>query len=322
VIGQSLEGRAGYLPLVSAITPTHNGSSYVAETIESVLAQDYPRIETIVADDGSTDDTPEILRRYRDRIRILRLPHRGENSARNAAIGACTGDYIAFLDHDDLWLPGKISRQVAAFQAHPLAGLCHTGYQRFDVDGPGRAIVHPDGSYQGRCFEKEFYKNGIGALTVMVRRNALPPHVFQEDIQITADYALWLDILYEREAIYIPTVLAMHRLHSGQITHGRRQRWKIYEAVSRMRLLARVRDRMSEAQHDALRRWTIETLREITCELRRQGDHGWAALGLHLLRKYGQPVSWTDQLYAAVYGGLHRLSVKGRSERRYLRLPR
>ena len=128
---------AGDLPLVSAIIPTYNGASYMAETIESVLAQDYTRIETIVADDGSTDDTLEILHRYGDRIRNLMLPHRGENAARNAAIGASTGDYIAFLDHDDLWLPDKISRQVAALQENPRAGLCHTGYQRFDAGGCG-----------------------------------------------------------------------------------------------------------------------------------------------------------------------------------------
>ena len=81
--------------MVSVITPTFNGSLHIAATIESALAQDYPNLEIVVADDGSTDDTAAVLRRYQDRTRVLALPHRGENRARNAAVVASRGVYLA-----------------------------------------------------------------------------------------------------------------------------------------------------------------------------------------------------------------------------------
>ena len=308
-------------PLVSVITPTYNGSEHIAETLESAVAQDYAPLEIIVADDGSTDRTVEIVEGYRDRVRLLRLPHGGENAARNAAIAVASGEYIAFLDHDDLWLPGKIARQVEALKANPRAGLCHTGYQRLHADGLGKEILHRDGAYEGRCFDAEFRRNGIGALTAMVRRSVLPPHVFHEDIQIAADYALWLDILFHHEAVYIPQVQGLHRQHERQITHGRRERWKIYEAVGRMRLLERVRERMGESKYLSLREWTLDTLREETYERRSQGDYGWADLGFQLLRRWGAPVPWRDRMSAAVFGQLQRLTPAGRAEQRYLRPP-
>ncbi|MBI1354546.1 MAG: glycosyltransferase [Acidobacteria bacterium] len=316
------ERSADAAPLVSVITPTYNGSRYIAETIESALSQDYPRLEVIVADDGSTDDTPRVLDGFGDRIRRLRLPHRGENPARNAAVAASRGVYVAFLDHDDLWLPGKVAAQVELLEANPRAGLCHTGYQRLHAEGLGLALVRDEENpYQGSCFEAEFRKNGIGALTAMVRRSALPPYVFHEDIQISADYALWLDILFDHEALYIPKVLALHRQHPQQITHGRRERWKMYEAVSRMRLLNRVRHRMTAGEYERLRMWTLETLREAVYERRREGDHGWAALGFRLLRKYGRTEPWRARLSSEVLGRLQRLTAAGRAESRYLKTP-
>ena len=252
---------------------------------------------------------------------MLKLPHGGENATRNAAITAADGAYIAFLDHDDIWQPGKIVRQIEALEANPQAGLCHTGYQRLHADGLGKEIVHRDGAYEGCCFEAEFRRNGVGALTAMVRRSALPPHVFHEDIQIAADYALWLDILFEHEAVYLPQVYGLHRQHDKQITHGRRERWKVYEAVARMRLLGRVSGRMPEAEHAALREWALEALREAADERRSQGDYGWAHLGFQLLSRWGAPAPWADRISTAILGRLQLLTPAGRAERRYLRPP-
>jgi glycosyltransferase involved in cell wall biosynthesis len=310
-------------PLVSVITPTYNGAKWLSDTIDSALDQDYDNLEIIVADDGSTDGTPALLEPYANRIKVLRLPHRGENSTRNAAIAESRGAYVAFLDHDDLWLPTKISEQVSAMESHPGAGLCHSGWERFGEGAVPRSqcIHEPVDLYHGRCFETIFRGNGVGALTAMIRRTALPPHVFHEDIQITADYALWLDVLFYHEAIYIPRVLAFHRVHSQQITHGRRKRWKIYEAVSRLRLLDRVRSDMTPGKYEELRRWTLETLRETTYDRQREGDDGWAALGFHLLRKNGSPAPWYHHLRSAVRYRLHSWLGQHASERRYLKRP-
>lgn len=100
-------------PLVSAIIPTYNRAHIVCEAIESVLAQTYPNVETIVVDDGSIDGTLEVLQRYGDRIRIVSQKNSGPACARNRGVAASNGSLIAFLDSDDIWLPSKLERQVS-----------------------------------------------------------------------------------------------------------------------------------------------------------------------------------------------------------------
>jgi glycosyltransferase involved in cell wall biosynthesis len=104
------EGRA--LPLVTAVIPTYNRADTVARAIDSVLGQTYPRIETIVVDDGSTDGTAAVLAGYGDRIRVVSQPNAGASAARNAGIRAASGEIVTFLDSDDRWLPAKTERQV------------------------------------------------------------------------------------------------------------------------------------------------------------------------------------------------------------------
>lgn len=99
-------------PPISAIIPVYNGADYLAEAIESVIAQDYTPLEIIVADDGSTDDSAAIARSFPD-VTCLDLPHGGVSRARNAAVEHSTGKWLAFLDADDRWLPGKLHAQVA-----------------------------------------------------------------------------------------------------------------------------------------------------------------------------------------------------------------
>ena len=106
-------------PLVSVVVAAYNCEQYVGAALDSALAQDHPRFEVIVVDDGSSDDTPEIVARYP--VRVIRQPNAGQGAAKNAGVAAAEGDLIAFLDHDDLWFPSKLSRQVAALEASPEA---------------------------------------------------------------------------------------------------------------------------------------------------------------------------------------------------------
>jgi glycosyltransferase involved in cell wall biosynthesis len=103
-------------PLVSTIIPTYNRANLVPEAIDSVLAQTYPHVEVILIDDGSTDGTLEVLRRYGDRIHVISQPNAGPAAARNRGVMAAQGEMIAFLDSDDLWLPEKLARQVNLLQ--------------------------------------------------------------------------------------------------------------------------------------------------------------------------------------------------------------
>ncbi len=114
-------------PLVSCVVPVFNGALYLTEAIESIEAQTWRPIEIIVVDDGSTDGTPGIIAGPGGRVRALGQPNRGPSAARNAGMAIASGEFVAFLDADDLWAPDKLARQMARFEA--LAGLdvslCH-----------------------------------------------------------------------------------------------------------------------------------------------------------------------------------------------------
>ena len=101
-------------PLVSVVIPNFNNESYLAECLESVIAQSYKRIEIIVVDDGSTDSSIEILDKYQSKIRVIRSSHNGASAARNIGIEQSKGKFIAFMDSDDIWIIDKIEKQILA----------------------------------------------------------------------------------------------------------------------------------------------------------------------------------------------------------------
>lgn len=116
-------------PLISVIIPTYNLSAYLGEAIRSVLDQDYPEVELIVVDDGSTDDTKEVLTRFSDHLRWCHQANAGIGAARNAGYRLASGSFIAFLDADDIYTPGRLSLQMNTFDEEP--GLdCVQGHMR------------------------------------------------------------------------------------------------------------------------------------------------------------------------------------------------
>src|SRR5579884_4097618 len=114
-------------PTISAIIPVHNGRDFICQTIRSVLTQTYTPDEIIVVDDGSTDDTVRTLERFRGRIRLLRQSNRGVSTARNAGASAANGDFLAFLDADDIWFPEKTAAQLDVLTINPALGLVYSG---------------------------------------------------------------------------------------------------------------------------------------------------------------------------------------------------
>lgn len=123
-------------PTISVIVPVYNGERHLAEAVVSIRAQKYQPLEVIVVDDGSTDGTADLARNLGPGIRCLHQPNAGPAAARNQGLGASTGDWITFLDADDLWPPGRLDRQQAFLDTHPdidvVQGLC----QPFRTSGP------------------------------------------------------------------------------------------------------------------------------------------------------------------------------------------
>lgn len=121
-------------PLVSVIIPVYNGEQYLALTLNSVFAQDYRSIEVIVVDDGSTDSTPKIVSAF-PAVRLLRQPNSGVSAARNKGVAVASGDFVAFLDADDMWATNKISTHVDYHRKHTDIGYSVSGLRNFLSDG-------------------------------------------------------------------------------------------------------------------------------------------------------------------------------------------
>lgn len=179
-------------PLVSVIIPTYNRAWIIREAIDSVLEQDFNDYELIVVDDGSTDNTPEILNNYGDRIIILRQDNQGVSAARNRGLAEAGGQLIALLDSDDLWLPHKLSRQVDFFDKHPAAVINQTE----EIWMRNGVRVNPRNRHRksaGMIFERSLGLCLISPSAVMIRKSLLEVvGGFDESLPACEDYDLWL----------------------------------------------------------------------------------------------------------------------------------
>ena len=181
--------------LVSVVIPTFNSADYLAQAIQSVLAQTYQDFEIIVVDDASTDHTEEVLRSYAKRICYVRQERGGPSVARNRGILQARGEMIAFLDADDLWRPTKLARQVEYLDHHPEACLVYTDFTRGPQPGSNNEsrlqAFKPRDSAQ--AFHGLLEENFIATPTVMVRRSALARSgLFDPKLRGSEDLDLWL----------------------------------------------------------------------------------------------------------------------------------
>ena len=212
-------------PLVSVMMPTYNAAEFIAESIESVLAQTYERIELLVVDDASEDETPEIVSGYAsqhpERVRFQRFGERaGPCRRRNDALDLAQGTLIGWLDQDDLWVPEKTEREVAVLEARPEVGLVYSGYEAFDSDTrqpvPWRdREIEAEGDVLVPLFVRGCF---IGSLTTLFRREALTRRgmkLRETDFSFGDDYFLWLMLSLDWQVARIDDVLAYYRRHSG-----------------------------------------------------------------------------------------------------------
>jgi glycosyltransferase involved in cell wall biosynthesis len=216
-------------PTVSVIIPTRDREALLRQAVESVLAQTYGDWELIVADDGSTDGTREYLEGCADeRVRPLFLGQ-GRNSpcrGRNAGLRRARGDWVAFLDDDDLWLPEKLALQLARLQAEPRCGWSYTGFEHIDAEGRPRA-AHPSSGFHpisGRILEPLLTFAAVAVIcTLMVRRSLLDEvGGFDEHVALREDYDLVLRLAARSDVCAVPETLTLVRVHDGRSTTRRR----------------------------------------------------------------------------------------------------
>ncbi len=205
-------------PKVSVIIPAFNTERYLAEAIRSVLDQSYGDYEIIVVDDGSSDGTLDVARSFEPRIKALTKSNGGPASARNLAIRNSQGDYIAFLDSDDLWAPDKLEEQVAYLDKNPAAGLVYGEALMFTGDGADRIIGEKIGYTFNPSFRSLLFGDYIPNSTVVFRRACVDKvGLLNETLIEGEDYEYWMRVAKHFAMAGIPRHLAYYRIREGNL---------------------------------------------------------------------------------------------------------
>jgi len=214
-------------PLVSVAVVTYNHGDFLEHCLQSILAQDYPNFEIIVADDGSTDGTPDLLRRYEASYPGKVIPHiseinRGVTPNHNVALSGCRGKYIAWIGGDDLMLPGKLSEQVAFLEANPRCAICYHDVEVFD-SASGETLYRAsevDPQIAGNFITLVRKGNFHRASSSMVRRSSSPKG-FNPSIPVASDWLYFVECLADGGTIDpIPGVFGRYRRHANNVTHS------------------------------------------------------------------------------------------------------
>jgi glycosyltransferase involved in cell wall biosynthesis len=210
-------------PLVSVVCPAYNCERFIEPALQSVFTQSYRQLEVIVVDDGSTDSTPELIKNYGE-LCYLRQTNRGPSAARNHGIRAARGEFVAFLDLDDLWTPQKLAKQMAALESCPDAALIFSDMRLFDTTGEDKLTMFQTyrltadffghESIVDRSVAKLVTMNFIPTSSVLARKAALAEvGGFDEKFRKSEDWDLWLRIAIRRPIAYIPEPMTLKRVH-------------------------------------------------------------------------------------------------------------
>lgn len=216
-------------PLVSVIIPVFNCERFVAEALDSVLQQDYRNLEVIAIDDGSTDATTAIVERYAPRVRLLRQQNLGPAAARNCGVRESRGKYVAFLDGDDVWLPGKLAAQVEHAELHPEHPIVFAQFNHWqpDMGGSYPAVAEvvaryrwdPSRRLSGWLYADLLKDTPVHLITALVRRDAFDAlGGFDESLRAGSDYAFWLKATHRFQAHVVPIPGALYRHNAAGIT--------------------------------------------------------------------------------------------------------
>jgi glycosyltransferase involved in cell wall biosynthesis len=211
-------------PLVSVIVPAFNAERFIAEAVTSILAQTWRNVECLVVDDGSRDGTPklveEIISRGEPRLRLLRGANTGVAAARNRGVAASNGDFVAFLDADDLWLPRKLERQIDVMRAEPSLGAVYTGLHLIDEYGWFIGRMRPPGRAEAMRNTFLLKRPYVSIITALIPRAIFDDlGGFDERLSTSADFDLACRLMLRHEVDCVPLCLLLWRQHGDSQMH-------------------------------------------------------------------------------------------------------
>lgn len=217
------------MPKVSVIIPSYNRAKLLGRAIDSVLHQTFSDYEIIVVDDGSKDNTKDVLKAYDGKIKYIYQANRGISGARNQGIKEARGEYIAFLDSDDSWIPEKLAEQIKVLEANKNVGIVYSKLQMINDKGEHCGVKPKHKS--GKNFRELIEIGGdIPTSSVMARRECFEKvGVFDESLQQMEDIDMWIRIAKNYDLYEITDkILAYYYRHDEQVT---RNRMKVYEGL-------------------------------------------------------------------------------------------
>ncbi len=294
------------MPLVSVIVNAYNGAKTLAQTLDSIVEQTFGDFEIVFWDDASSDETASIAARYAERgLRYFRTPGTrslGLGAARQAALGVASGEWIAFVDQDDIWLPRKLELQVALGMSDANVGMVYGRAVRFWPDGRERDFDHlhefsdlPEGSLFQRLWTESCFiciSATLMRLTAMRETGEIPA-----EITIIPDYFLFLGIARRWQVRAVQEVVCRYRMHPGNMTRETRGRMQT-EIIWLI-------DRWQSDLEPGLAQWRRRVHSTVLAveELRRPG---WRRIGLHRLMTEGSVPFLLSRPFAWAVRGLRR----------------
>lgn len=295
-------------PAVSVVMANYNYGRYLPAAIESVLAQSWTNLELLIVDDGSTDNSVEIISRYLSdgRARLIPVPHLGQPGAKNAGIAAASGQFIAFLDADDIWHTDKLAQQLPLFE-NGSVGVVYSRRTLIDETGSPLPYLQPR-LHRGQVLDAMFNDNFVCFSSVVVRRSVFE-HIgcFDPHIALAIDFDLWLRAARHYQFDYVDAPLVEYRVGHGNLSRRIGERLKTAMLLMRRFLARGGGEHLSAgAQHAALaataRHMGVALRPYTTSESRR-----WFFRALHL--DPGNRRAWTD-LAGSLIPGLARRLVR------------
>jgi len=296
-------------PLISVIVPCYNARPWIEATLRSVLSQDAGPLQVVVVDDGSQDDTAAHVAQAYPAVQVLRQPNAGVAAARNRGLAAARGRWVAFIDADDLWLPGKLSAQLALLQAHPDARMAYTAWQVWASDQPEpdpqwlQALpAHLPGP-SGDVYPDLLLECAVWTSTVLADRALLQElGGFDQALAVGEDYDLWLRASRLTPVLRVPQPLALYRQHPRSLT--RRAPACNWQALVVQRAVQRwgyTGPSGREADRGAVRRALATSWRDFAGAQLAAGQaaQGWAAARQALQGDWRHPGAWKLAVKAA-----------------------